>query len=160
MLHYDDSEHPFVRMTITGFTTAETSRACMDRMAALLDAGTRFILVVDDRSAGGSSSRWPSLRALRWAVEHWERLKRMCAGAAIVVDEQRLARTPRAARSLLPPMPVPVSIFGDVGMAEAWAQSRLVASQVRDAVDVPLGCHPTTSVARHPVSSADGDAGW
>ena len=158
MLHYDDSAHPLVRMTITGLRTAEDSKACIDRIATLLDAGIRFVLVVADHSIQERPFSWLSLRTLRWAVERWGRLRRMCAGVAVVVDEQRLIKTPRAARSLLPPMPVPVSIFGDAEMANIWVQSQLVTSQGR-AVNDSMGCETTATVAWHPVSSAYADLG-
>ena len=127
MLFYDDTEHPVVRITIVGNTTPEDNTAYMDRIDALLDAGDKFALVVDDRSTGDRvPRRWPRL-LLRWAIGRRAQFKRACVGMAVVVDELTLARTERAPGVLQPLIPVPVSVFSAADMAHAWVHSRLTA---------------------------------
>ena len=130
MLFYDDTEHPLVRITIVGLRTPEDNTAYMERVDALLNAGERFALLVDDRSTGTRSVQ--SARALRWAVTRWAQLKRSCVGMAVILDELDLERRDRAPRVPQPLTPVPVSVFGDAGMADTWVRSRLAAAAGRE----------------------------
>jgi hypothetical protein len=130
LLFYDDTEHPVVRITIVGVRTAEDNTAYMERVDALLDAGERFALVVDDRSTGTRPAR--SRRLLQWAVARRAQLKRSCVGMAVILDELDLERCDRAPRVPQPLTPVPVSVFGDAGMADTWVRSRLAAAAGRE----------------------------
>lgn len=101
----------------------------MDRIEALLNAGERFALVVDERSATNPATEGQARRALQWAISRWRRLARTCVGLAIIVDELDLLTPPaRPRRGLRPILPVPVSIFTDAEMADAWLRSRLAAA--------------------------------
>ena len=130
MLFYDDTEHPLVRITIVGLRTPEDNTAYMERVDALLSAGERFALLVDDRSTGTRSAQ--SVRALRWVVTRWAPLRRKCVGMALIVDQLILLQTERAPRVLQPLTPVPVSVFDDAGMADSWVRSRLAAAAGRE----------------------------
>lgn len=99
----------------------------MDRIEELLSAGERFALVVDDRALDNHAIRGQARRALQWAVSRWGQLRRTCVGLAIIVDELDLVTPARAHRRLRPILPVPVSIFTDADMADAWLRSRLAA---------------------------------
>jgi hypothetical protein len=115
-------------MAITGVRTPEDDAASMDRIEELLSAGERFALVVDDRALDNHAIRGQARRALQWAVSRWGQLKRTCVGLAIIVDELDLVTPARAHRRLRPILPVPVSIFTDAEMADAWLRSRLAAA--------------------------------
>jgi hypothetical protein len=125
LLFFDDTEHPVVRITIVGIPTPDDDTAYMERIDALLDAGDPFALVIDDRSMGeGDIRRW-SRRLLRWAVARRAQLRHACVGMAVVVDELALLRDGRGPRTVQPLVPVPVSVFTAVDMAQAWLCSRL-----------------------------------
>jgi hypothetical protein len=130
LLFYDDTEHPLVRITIVGLRTPEDNTAYMERVDALLSAGERFALLVDDRSTDTRSAQ--SVRALRWVVTRWAQLRRKCVGMALIVDQLILLQTERAPRVLQPLTPVPVSVFDDAGMADSWVRSRLAAAAGRE----------------------------
>jgi hypothetical protein len=98
----------------------------MDRIEALLNAGERFALVVDNRSASHAFNG-QARRALQWAISRWGRLRQLCVGLAIIVDELDLVAPAARRRALRPIVPVPVSVFTDAEMADAWLRSRLAA---------------------------------
>ena len=128
LLHYDDTEHPLVRVAITGVRTLEDDTAYMNRVEALLNAGERFALVMDERSTTDHAVKGHARRALQWAISRWGRLKRTCVGLAIIVDELDLVPPAGPRRDLRPILPVPVAIFTDSEMADAWLRSRLAAA--------------------------------
>lgn len=115
-------------MTIVGVRTPEDDTAYMDRVEALLNAGERFALVVDDRSVDNHAINGQARRALQWAISRWRRLKHTCVGLAIIVDELDLVSPARQHRTLRPILPMPVSIFTDAQMADDWLRSRLAAA--------------------------------
>jgi hypothetical protein len=133
LLFYDDTEHPLVRITIVGVRTREDNTAYMERVDALLNAGERFALLVDDRSTGTRSAQ--SARALRWAVTRWAQLKRTCVGMAVIVDGLILLQSERSTRVPQLLTPVPVSVFDDAGMADSWVRSRLSAAVGRQVIE-------------------------
>jgi hypothetical protein len=133
LLFYDDTEHPLVRITIVGLRTPEDNTAYMERVDALLNAGERFALLVDDRSTGTRSAQ--SARALRWVVTRWAQLRRKCVGMAVIVDQLILLQTERSPGVLQPLTPVPVSVFDDAGMADSWVRSRLSAAVDRQVIE-------------------------
>lgn len=127
MPHFDDTEHPLIRMTLTGTSDPSDSIAFMTHVEALIDAGQRFVLVLDHGMAHALWNRGQWRRVLLWAVRRRRQLKRTCAAVAVTATEAALPRVERATRSLACVIPVPLSIFFEVAMAEQWVHSRLAS---------------------------------
>ena len=125
MPHFDDTEHPLIRMTITGAGDPGDSIAFMTRIEALIEAGQRFVLVLDHGMAHALWAGGQWRRVLLWAVRRRRQLKRTCAAVAVTATEAALPRVERATRSLAHMIPAPISIFSEVAMAEQWVNSRL-----------------------------------
>jgi len=125
--HFDDTEHPLIRMTLTGLGDPGVSTAFMTRIEALIDVGERFVLVLDHGMAHalGAGAQWRDV--LLWAVRRRRQLKRTCAAVAVTATEAALPRVERATLSLACLIPVPLSIFFEAAMAEQWVHSRLAS---------------------------------
>lgn len=131
VLDYDDSEYPLVRMTITGVRTPKDNVAYMRRIEMLLDAGDRFVVVVDDQSTECRPARRQRWRGRWWVAGRRRLFRRTCVAMAIVTSEADLARVERTTRRLQHMSPVPTSLFCDVAMADAWVHSRLASEDGR-----------------------------
>jgi len=129
--HFDDTEHPLIRMTLPGPSEPGDSIAFMTRIERLIETGHRFVLVLDHGMAHALWSGGQWRRVLLWAVRRRRQLKRTCAAVAVTATEAALPRLDRATRSLARIIPVPLSTFFDVAMADQWAHSRLASGDGR-----------------------------
>lgn len=127
--HFDDTDHPLVRMTFTGSAGPRDHIAFMARVEALVATGERFVLVLDEGMAHALSTAG-SWHLLPWALRWRRHLRRTCAAVAVTMTQATLPRAGRATRAIACLIPAPLAIFMETAMAEQWVHSRLVPAPV------------------------------
>ena len=117
-VQFDESNEPLYRMRYEGIPDDAEWTAHFDRMSRWARSGKRYAVVIDAREVG----MLPATH--RAAIVDWINRDRFhltvnCAGGALVFSNA-LQRGLWTAIMWVTPIPVPVRVFPDIVVAEAW----------------------------------------